>query len=329
MRMEPDMPPAPSEKAVSPITVQPPSPAWGDAASLSPESPAPAALAREPSPPPVIAPAPPPVAKVSFKEWQARRKLERAKEEEVAQERERERQREQERERERQREREKGAAQGEDKENEVVPVKAEDGLSRILDGIRRSAVSDKPPPVELPVQQDVEMADAPPLVVAPAAAPAPALDDLSKIKVSPPSMTAFVATGNELAVSSVVESRTPSPRLTNGIKREASPLAAGGLASPTVPSPKSPLPDVSPPPPLQSVLHSPEAARYPSPPFTSNGVQRPAPPFAKPFHVPYQTSAPTLTSQRPTHGMSKGGSVGPAISPPLRSQSLSPTYAAK
>jgi hypothetical protein len=146
---------------------------------------------------------------LSFKEWQARRKLQRAKEGEVAQERERERegQREQERERERQRERENKAAQGEDTENKLVPVKAEDGLSRILNDIRRSTVSDKTPQVEQPARQDVEMADAPPLVVAPGAAPAlsPVADFQSKLKASPLSMTALVATENDhlspLAVS--------------------------------------------------------------------------------------------------------------------------------
>ncbi|KAJ7789343.1 hypothetical protein B0H14DRAFT_3891925 [Mycena olivaceomarginata] len=202
--VESDVPPTPSEQAASP-----PSPAWGTAVSLSPEPFAPALLARDPSPPPAVAPAPPPVAKLSFKEWQARRKLQRAKEGEVAQERERERegQREQECERERQRERENKAAQGEDKENKLVPVKAEDGLSRILNDIRRSTVSDKTPQVEQPARQDVEMADAPPLVVAPGAAPAlsPVADFQSKLKASPLSMTALVATENDhlspLAVS--------------------------------------------------------------------------------------------------------------------------------
>ncbi|KAJ7804634.1 hypothetical protein B0H14DRAFT_3486023 [Mycena olivaceomarginata] len=195
------------------------------------DAPAPAALAREPSPGPAVVPAPPPVPKVSFKEWQARRKLERAKEAEVAQEREREREREWER------EHEKDAAQGEDKENEVVPAKAEDGLTRILDGIRRSA--------------DVEMADAVPLAVAPAVAPFVTLGELQlKAKMVPLSMTAFIATGNEhllppLAMSSVVESRTPSPSLSNEIKREAS---LNDVASPVVLAPKSPPSDVPAPP---------------------------------------------------------------------------------
>jgi hypothetical protein len=144
--------------------------------STSPAAPTPEALAPEPSPPPAAVPVQPPVVKVAFKEWQARRKLERAKEEEVAQERERERQKEQERERERKREQREKDAQGEDKENEVVPPKPEDGLSRILDGIRRSAVSDKPPPVE--PAHNVNMADAVPLPEASPAATALALDEL-------------------------------------------------------------------------------------------------------------------------------------------------------
>ncbi|KAJ7683196.1 hypothetical protein B0H17DRAFT_1205260 [Mycena rosella] len=165
--------------------------------------------------------------------------------------------------------------QGEDKENEVVPAKAEDGLTRILDGIRRSAVSDKPPVAELPVPRDVEMADAVPLAVAPAVAPIVTLYELQpNAKVFPLSMTAFVATGNEhispLAVSSVAESRTPSLRLANGIKREASPLTVNDMTSPAVLAPKSSPSDVPAPPslprptlhsPPQSVLHSPKAQR--------------------------------------------------------------------
>ncbi|KAJ7449324.1 hypothetical protein B0H11DRAFT_2078949 [Mycena galericulata] len=307
--VESDMPPSPT------------SPAWGTAASLSPEVSAPAPLARDPSPPRVGAPAPLPVAKLSFKEWQARRKLERAKEGEVAQEREREEQREQERERERRREREKKVAQGEDKENEVVPVK-EDGLGRILDGIRRSTVSRKTPHVELPARQDIEMVDALPLVVAPGATPAqsPVADFQSKLKATPLGMTAFVATGNDrlspLAVSSVLDSRTLPRRLANGIKRETLPFA-----SQTVPAPRLPLIDVAPP---SALPQSAQAPEYPSPSFTSNVVRRPAPSLAKPFHVSYQSSSATLTSQRSIHELSK-----PGLGSPPRSRSLSPTSAAK
>ncbi|KAJ7809946.1 hypothetical protein B0H14DRAFT_3880778 [Mycena olivaceomarginata] len=53
------------------------------------------------------------------------------------------------------------------------------------------------------------------------------------------SVTAFIATGDEhispLTVSSVVESRTTSPWLTNGIKRK-SPLALNGVPAPAVPT---------------------------------------------------------------------------------------------
>ncbi|KAJ6556535.1 hypothetical protein DFH09DRAFT_1491032, partial [Mycena vulgaris] len=41
------------------------------------------------------------------------------------------------------------------------PVKPEDRLTHILDGICRSSVSDKPPPLELPVNGDVEKAERP------------------------------------------------------------------------------------------------------------------------------------------------------------------------
>ncbi|KAJ7112091.1 hypothetical protein C8R44DRAFT_250109 [Mycena epipterygia] len=207
------------------------SPAWGMGASLSPEAPAPAPLTREPSPPAAAAPAPPPVVKVALKEWQARKRLERAaKEAEEAAERTKrikEKEREQERDREREREND---AQGEDKENEVVPAKAEDGLTRILDGIRRSAVSDKPPSLEH--IEDVEMADVVPLADASAIAATVPYDDVPlTAKRMPLSMVAFVVTGQEhlfLTVSSIVESRTPSPELTNGVKREPSPLTVNG-----------------------------------------------------------------------------------------------------
>ncbi|KAJ7830563.1 hypothetical protein B0H14DRAFT_3464706 [Mycena olivaceomarginata] len=90
----------------------------------------------------------------------------------------------------------------------------------------------------------------------------------------------------------------------------------------TVPAPKSPLLDVTPSPALpQSVLHSPKAPEYSSTSFTSNGVRRPAPPLAKPFHVQYQSSSPTLTSQRSIHE--------PGLGSPSQSRVLSPTSVAK
>jgi hypothetical protein len=65
-------------------------------------------------------------------------------------------------------------------------------------------------------------------------------------------MTVFVATGNEhlslLAVSSIVESHTPSPSLSNKIKREAS---LNDVASPVVLAFKSLPSDVPAPPSLQ------------------------------------------------------------------------------
>ncbi|KAJ7304781.1 hypothetical protein DFH08DRAFT_903041 [Mycena albidolilacea] len=259
------------ETVPSPVAVEPPSPNWDPTASLSPDIRVPAPLVRDPSPAPAAAaPAPAPPAKVSFKEWQARRKLERAKVEEQ-EERDREMQRGQEMEREKeQREREKDGA---DKENDAVPSKAEDGLTRILDGIRRSAVGDKPPSVEV-VQQDVEMPDAVPVEIAPA--PLDGLQPKEKARLL--SMTAFVAGENAhllspLAVPSTVESRTPSPRLTNGIKREVSPLAT------TVSAPSPPPPTAPAPPPPPSVLHSPQAVRLPSPSFMS---APPPPLFASP-----------------------------------------------
>ncbi|KAF8190755.1 hypothetical protein K438DRAFT_1763195 [Mycena galopus ATCC 62051] len=100
-----------------------------------------------------------------------------------------------------------------------------------------------------------------------------------------------------LAVPSVVQSRTPSPRLPSGIKREAPPLAVHEPTLPppspppaaTVPSPSPslalPLPPIalSAPPAPPSVLHSPKAPQFPSPSFTNNGVSQPSPFFTKPI----------------------------------------------
>jgi hypothetical protein len=230
--------------------------------------------AREPSPALTVVPAPPPVFKVSFKEWQARRKLERAKEVEVAQECEKERQRGLEREQEREWEREKDAATARTRRTRSSPRRLRKAS---LASAAVSAVGDKPPVMELPVPQDVEMANAVPLAVAPAVASIVPLDELQpKVKV----------TGNEhlspLAVPSVVESRAPSPRLASGIRREASSLAVNDVASPAVLAPKSPPSDVLAPPspprptlhsPPQSVRHSPTVSRCLSLSFTSNGVQ--------------------------------------------------------
>ncbi|KAJ7888978.1 hypothetical protein B0H13DRAFT_2532542 [Mycena leptocephala] len=94
-----------------------------------------------------------------------------------------------------------------------------------------------------------------------------------------------------LVASSVGESRTrtPSPRLSSGIRSEASPLDTNGLASPVVPP--SVLDIATPPPP-------PQAPRHPSPSFTSNCVPRPVPPMSKPFHVSYQSSSPSFATNR-------------------------------
>ncbi|KAJ6553348.1 hypothetical protein B0H19DRAFT_160431 [Mycena capillaripes] len=139
----------------------------------------------------------------------------------------------------------KSAAQSEDKENAVAPVKPEEGLTRILDDIRSSAVSDKPTAVDLPVREDIEMHDAVPLVVAPAVTPGvatiPALDE-PKGKSSPLSVT-FVATGNEclspLAVSSVVESCQSSLMEPNA-RRPPLPLPLSLLRSSLCPIPRAP-----------------------------------------------------------------------------------------
>ncbi|KAF7351822.1 hypothetical protein MVEN_01143300 [Mycena venus] len=68
------------EPAVAPApTAQSPSSACGTCVSVSPGTPAQTPFEREPSPPlVVVSPVPPPAAKMSIKEWRARRKLGRA-----------------------------------------------------------------------------------------------------------------------------------------------------------------------------------------------------------------------------------------------------------
>ncbi|KAF8200413.1 hypothetical protein K438DRAFT_1965877 [Mycena galopus ATCC 62051] len=175
---------------LSPV-MEPPPPKWGATLSLSPAAPptVPVPLSLEaPSPAPFARnPSPPPPAAPQPPQ------LANAQAEE--EDREREKQREMEKERERERERE------------------------------RSAVYKAPLP-DVPVQQDVEMSDAVPLVVA--EPPTSPLDEVQpQERTALLSMTAFVATTNQhslspLAVPSVVQSRTLSPRLPSGVKREAS-----------------------------------------------------------------------------------------------------------
>ncbi|KAF8162309.1 hypothetical protein K438DRAFT_1985235 [Mycena galopus ATCC 62051] len=189
-----DVLPSPRQ-TLSPVVVQSFSPAWRAAVSLSPEAPprdavspeapSPAPLARDPSPPPAAA-APPPLqlAKVSFKDWQERKKMERE-----AEERERERQRDLENEREKEREHERAREDdplGDNKENAAVP-KNDDGLNRILDVIWCSA-PDKTAPPDVPVQQDVEMPHTVSVVIA--EPPSSPLDDVQpKDKTMPLSIT--------------------------------------------------------------------------------------------------------------------------------------------
>ncbi|KAJ7071882.1 hypothetical protein B0H15DRAFT_84283 [Mycena belliarum] len=289
-----------------------------------------------PSPPPPTppSPAPPPPVQVkkSIKEWRKEREANKALEDERQRERERERREtESEREREREPEKEKDE-QGADKENEVVPplppAKPEDALARVLDDIRRDAMSEKPqpPPVHTQVQEDVEMPDtAPPMPLLP-----PPTATKPRLKMEP-----FVPTGTHgglspLTTSSAAGSRTPSPGLANGaslVKRETSPLAVNvpamlnGESRPTTSSsslkPQSSFVKTTALlPPRQHVLQSPKAPRYPSPSFTSNGVSKAAPPPPpKPLPVSAQTSSPSFATNggyRPT----KPSSFSPAQSSP-------------
>ncbi|KAJ7714905.1 hypothetical protein B0H16DRAFT_1617207 [Mycena metata] len=312
-------------------------------------------LAREPTPPPAPppAPAPPPVVKLGFKEWQARRKLEKAKEVEEAQERERDKlqqlelERERERERERGREKEKDDAQGEDKENKVVP-KPEDGLARILDGIRRSAVGDKPPP-DAPVRDDVEMADAPPVPRAPSPPPSTVVSvEAPKAKGTPLTFPAFAATGPEhlspLSVSSSLHSRTPSPRLVNGLTREPSPLVVDGQGSPAMPNgifkftgspflnssassePRRALPSLlrDPPPPFPDVdrrLSKPftTAATASPPPLASNGAVKRFPNIPSLLHrsLPPESSPLSFSSHARVPSQEEGEILSPTLTAPL------------
>ncbi|KAJ6456651.1 hypothetical protein C8R45DRAFT_575705 [Mycena sanguinolenta] len=322
----PVVPNAPLQQQCSPTGwTPPPSP---PASLLPDDAPPPAPTPRDPTPPPpprdlTPPPAPAPaVTRLSVKEWNQRRKLEREVEERER-ERVREQEREREREREKERERERDLAQGEDKENEEVSPSGEDGLNRILDGIRRSA-NEKAPPVSVPVQPDVEMCDAAPLVV-----PTPSMEEPQpRDKLS---MAAFATTGDAhllspLTVASVVDSRTPSPNQVNGVKGEAPPLVvdeptlAIAVATAVPPSPSPP----SAPPPPPSVLHSPKAPRFPSPAFTSNGVARPLPPHLQLsraelpaiFHS-HPDSPPRGPSQRfPAYEAAVARGAPPLCSPP-------------
>ncbi|KAJ7652303.1 hypothetical protein B0H17DRAFT_1101531 [Mycena rosella] len=287
------------------------------------------------APPP---PAPPPVqVKMSLREWNALRKqreAEKALEDEREQERA-EHEREQERERDGGKEKEKEKdCQGEDKENEVVPapakeptpVKAEDGLSRVLDGIRRDAVGERPsplrePPVHSFVQEEVDMPYAAPPLDAPPAGPMLANDEYPpKTRTAALTMAVFVPTGDHgglspLTVSSMAESRTPSPGLTTGaakVKREPSPLIVNAfnppkpaVSSSTLTTSQSPIAgpskSLSPLPPRQHILHSPKAPRYPSPSFASNGVSKAvAAPPPKPFPTASSPSFSANVAPRPS-----------------------------
>ncbi|KAJ7492967.1 hypothetical protein B0H11DRAFT_975603 [Mycena galericulata] len=333
---------APAEPAVAPpmeTTVpEPASPVEGSVASdtvRSPEVPATAA----------------PVA-LTMKEWTARKRKQREAEKALEDERaQREAEERAVREQELEKEREKDA-QGEDKENAVGHKP--DRLTRYLDdlGSVARAVVDKSSQRELPAQGDVEMADAAPLLPvqeAPSEEPEVVVEKFPpKPKGTPLTMTSFVSTGGHgrlspLTVSSVVDSRTPSPGLANGgsnVKREPSPLVMNGIVPPAVngmPSPAMPngvskpatlsSVDASPPPPAVSpipkpVLQSPKAPRYLSPTFTSNGVQKSAPAaFAKALPVPSQSSSPSFTSNG-IHRLPAASPKPPAFSPPPSSPSF-------
>ncbi|KAJ7131631.1 hypothetical protein C8R43DRAFT_1024184 [Mycena crocata] len=324
---------------------------------LTPSLSLPDNAASEDVPPPP--PAPAPVIKMGIKEWRARKKesereQKQAEEREREQEKERERELDKEREREPEREREKDA-QGENKENDVMPVKPEDGLNRILDGIRRSAVSEKPPLPAPPLHEDIDMPD----VVPPASEePQLTLDGrVSKTKAAALTITSFVPTGglgglSPLTTSSIADSRTPSPALVNGasnLKREPSPFAVNtlppppmlngvskpiasnlpktsqSLSSPTIvksvvsPAPATPIVPLA----KSSIPPSLKASRYDSPPFTSNGVyQTPAAPL-KSFPIPSPSTLP-----RYTNGTSRpvaSSSHAPFLPPP---QTSPPTFLA-
>ncbi|KAK7026341.1 hypothetical protein R3P38DRAFT_3530505 [Favolaschia claudopus] len=303
---EPDVPmPPPPPVEIPPTDVVPhevpPSQAVDASAGVA-DAPAEAPPAREPTPPPP----PAPVAKktMTVKEWRAEQERKRREQEEKEQ-REREEKEKEQREREH-KEREKADAQGEDKENDVVPAKpAEDGLSRVLEGIRRSAVVDKPPLV-VPVVHEEAGESEPVACVGPLVAPQ--VDPPETEKKTAFSLTAFTSTSDELlsplAVPKAVESRTPSPRPTT-VKPPAIPPVVH------YPPSSSPVPTL-PPVPSKSILQSPQDPRYPSPSFSSNGVLRfPPASSSKPQQTP--SPSPSLLSR-----MQIPSSVIPRPSPPPR-----------
>ncbi|KAJ7897644.1 hypothetical protein B0H14DRAFT_3124570 [Mycena olivaceomarginata] len=246
VHIEPVVAPAP--------TAQPPSLAWGGDAIT-------AACIRSRAPP---------AAKMSFKEWQARRKLEHAaKEEESEQdsergrEKQREREREQERGREREREQERERDEdghGTDKESEVVPC----------DGKHRPWSSMCTRTSRCP---SLLIIDEPPISASNNSQP--------KSKGTPLSTAAFVATGNEnlspLAVPSVVDLRMPSlmqadAHRWNQARDVTSTRPRCDLSRRAHLTSARPSPAIVASP---SVLHSPKAPRYPSPSFTSNCIPQP------------------------------------------------------
>ncbi|KAJ7642278.1 hypothetical protein FB45DRAFT_367041 [Roridomyces roridus] len=243
-------------------------------------------LARLPSPAPSDAtrsPEIPAPATISLKEWTARRRKQR----EVEKQLEEERRAVEERERvERvpeglsepvpvpvpvELEKEKKDGPDHDKENVVMSAQ-QDRLARYLDDLgmmaRAGESGDRPPPV------DVTMGDAD----GAAAAGGSVAEEAGKMVVDEPqpksktslAMSSFAGHGrlSPLTVSSNAESRTPSPGLANGIKREPTPLVmTNGVHKP----PSSAVKPATPKP----VLQSPKELRYVSPTFTSNGVVKP------------------------------------------------------
>ncbi|KAJ7265802.1 hypothetical protein C8J57DRAFT_1330597 [Mycena rebaudengoi] len=152
------------------------------------------------------------------------------------------------------------------------------------------------------------MADAVPLAETP---PAPAAltpeELLRKGKGTPLSMTAFVVTTNEHLSPRLQcpASRTPSPRLPNGVKREPSPLARPPRRRPTVSSPSHERPhrlrfsawhpcllQPSAPPYLRPVLWPPYSVRL------SCRTRRSFIPQRRPAFLPPASPATASTNQR-------------------------------
>ncbi|KAJ6464724.1 hypothetical protein DFH09DRAFT_1113019 [Mycena vulgaris] len=228
--------------------------------------------------PPAASPdlVPRPTIKMTLHEWRAR-KRKRKDDEKQTQAEVREREPEQGRECEQDKEREcEKNTRGANMENEVVPGKPVDSLTRYLDNLRRCAVSDKSPTRDPPLHEDIEMPEAvPPSLDVPSPAKEPMWSSNQcppKAKATPQSMTAsFPGRLSPPTTSSITGPCTSSPNIVNFDSNEPSPLAVNEHPPPDpqvaglLEKSHSPIPLLSPNALNAGMLHLPDAPNRPSP----------------------------------------------------------------